>query len=107
VRYVNPLTGGPSMPLLDSSLLQVDPDRETSPVRTNSHAVALVVAGSGDTTFGDQRITWCQRDIFTVPPGHWVSHRAGPDGARLFVVSDRDALDRLGLLREELGNRAG
>ena len=107
VRYVNPLTGGPSMPLLDSGLVQVDPDHETSPLRTNSHAVCLVVEGAGESAFGGQKINWRQRDVFTLPPGHWVSHRAGPDGARLFVVSDRDALSRLGLLREEYGNRRG
>ncbi len=104
VRYSNPVNGGPAMALLDSTLVQVDKGAESTPLRSNSNMVCCVVEGSGESRLGDQVIQWEARDIFTLPPGNWVSHSSKTDISRLFVVSDRDVLSRLGLLREEVGN---
>src|SRR5262245_21867413 len=104
VRYVNPATGGAAMAIMDMHLMQVDRD-ETLPFRSNSNAVACVVEGHGESRIGRDAVRWGPRDIFTLPQGNWVSHR-GDGMARLFVVSDRDALARLGILKDEYGNSA-
>ncbi|MGP0090636.1 MAG: cupin domain-containing protein [Xanthobacteraceae bacterium] len=104
VRYVNPLTGGPAMSLLDCYLTQLE--GPTIPYRTTSNAVCLVVEGSGTSDIGGETLTWGPKDIFSMPHGNWITHRA--DGkAKLFVVTDRDVLRRLDLLKEELGNERG
>jgi gentisate 1,2-dioxygenase len=104
VRYVNPLTGGASMSLMDSHLIQLEAGRPSLPYRTNGNAVCSVVEGSGESRIGDQTLSWRPKDIFTLPQGNWISHRADAGMARLFVTSDREVLARLGLLKEEYGN---
>ena len=106
VRYVNPLTGGSAMALVDCYLTQVD-RTETIPYRTTSNAVCCVVEGSGTTRVGDETFTWAAKDIFSLPHGNWITHRAEGANATLFVVTDRDALRRLGLLKEQFGNQTG
>ncbi|HEX4111481.1 MAG TPA: cupin domain-containing protein [Stellaceae bacterium] len=105
VRYVNPLTGGAAMALMDCHLIQLEPGEPTLPFRANSNAICAVVEGDGTSTIGDTALSWRRHDIFTLPQGNWITHR-GNGGARLFVTSDREILARLGLLREEYGNNA-
>jgi gentisate 1,2-dioxygenase len=104
VRYVNPVTGGAAMSIMDMHLMEIDSD-ETRPFRSNSNAVACVVEGSGESRIGSETIRWRPRDIFTLPQGNWITHRAFGT-ARLFVTSDRDAFARLGILKDEYGNSA-
>jgi gentisate 1,2-dioxygenase len=105
VRYVNPLNGGPAMQLMDCYLTQFDRNNETIPFRTTSNAVGCVVEGTGTTRIGDDTLTWGPKDIFSMPHGNWITHRADSEKATLFVVTDRDALRRLDLLKEQYGNR--
>ena len=42
-----------------------------------------------------------RHSIFTLPHGNWTSHRAEGAGATLFMMTDRDLMRRLGLLRDE------
>lgn len=106
VRYVNPLTGGPAMSLLDSSLVELTGGADTVPFRTNSNAVCTVVEGSGRSHVGETSFTWQQNDVFTLPAGNWIGHRADGRRARLFVTTDRDVFLKLGLLKEELRDNA-
>jgi gentisate 1,2-dioxygenase len=101
VRYTNPCNGGPVMSLLDCYFTQIDSGVTTTPFRTTSHAVCAVVAGQGSSSIGDEMISWGARDVFTLPPNSWISHRSDSGPARLFVVSDRELLRRLDLLQEE------
>jgi len=103
VRYVNPLNGGPAMQLMDCYLTQIDRN-ETVPYRTTSNAVCCVVEGTGTTRVGDDTLGWGPKDIFSLPHGNWITHRADSEKATLFVVTDRDALRRLDLLKEQYGN---
>lgn len=105
VRYVNPLTGGAPMGLMDCRLVQIDPGARTIPTRSNSNAICLVVEGSGQSQVGDRLLEWAPRDVFTLPQHQFVSHETG-ETARLFVTSDRELLARLGLLRDEMGEGA-
>jgi gentisate 1,2-dioxygenase len=106
VRYVNPLTGGPGMALMDCFLVQLDPGATTLPFRTTANSVCCVVEGSGESQIGNETIRWRKRDIFTLPQGNRIVHQANGGTARLFQVSDRDMYARLGLLKEEYGNIA-
>ncbi len=104
VRYVNPLTGGPVMSLLDCYLIEIDGAAETIPFRTTGNAVAAVVEGRGTSRIGEETLQWEPKDVFSMPHGNWIAHRADGGPARLFVVTDRDVLRRLDLLKEEFGN---
>jgi len=106
VRYVNPLTGGPGMAMMDCFLVQFDPGASTLPFRTTANSVCCVVEGSGESQVGNETIRWRKRDIFTLPQGNRIVHQAAGGPARLFQVSDRDMYARLGLLKEEYGNIA-
>jgi gentisate 1,2-dioxygenase len=103
VRYVNPVTGGPTMPLMDCYLAQIDKGTETVRFRTTSNAVCLVCEGSGTTQVGEDTIAWEKKDVFSLPHGNWITHKAN-ETATLFLVTDRDALRRLDLLKEQYGN---
>jgi len=99
VRYVNPATGGATMSLLDCSLIEIDAGLETAPFRTSSHAVVAVVEGRGRSQCDDAGISWGPKDVFTLPSGQWMTHRAD-ERARLFIATDREILRRLDLLEE-------
>src|SRR5216684_685681 len=104
VRYVNPLTGGPVMSLMDCYLMQIEGRAETVPFRSTSNAVCVVVEGRGASQVGDDTFAWGPKDVFSMPHGNWITHRSDGEPARLFVVTDRDVLRRLDLLKEEFGN---
>jgi gentisate 1,2-dioxygenase len=106
VRYVNPLTGGSAMALMDCFLVQLDPGATTLPFRTNANSVCCVVEGAGESQVGNETIRWKKRDVFTLPQGNRIVHKSVGGAARLFQVSDRDIYARLGLLKEEYGNIA-
>lgn len=101
VRYANPLTGGAAMAMLDSAMVQIDAGPASRPTRSTANVVCAVVEGQGETRVGEKTLRWGPRDIFTLPQHQWVSHRSLEGQARLFMVSDRDLLRRLGLLEEE------
>jgi len=102
IRYVNPATGGPAMDLIDCFVLSLPRGRETVPYRTTSDAICVVAEGAGSSQVGEHRIAWQRNDIFTLPAWNWIGHTAAEKDTRLFMVTDRDALERLGMLREEV-----
>ncbi len=101
VRYVNPATGGAVMSLMDCYLVGLPPGVETSPRRSTANSAFLVADGEGVSTVGEKTVRWEKYDVFTMPAWQWTSHKAGPGGAKLFQVTDREVLRRLNLLREE------
>jgi gentisate 1,2-dioxygenase len=101
IRYVNPLNGRAALSLMDVTMLQIARDGSTLPFRTNSNALCYVVEGSGNSVIGDTRLDWMEKDVFSMPQNNWISHTAKSERARILVVSDRDALERLGVLKEE------
>jgi gentisate 1,2-dioxygenase len=103
VHYINPMSGGSAMPLLDCYLIQID-RTETVPFRATSNAVCHVVEGRGVSRVGDDTIRWSAKDIFSLPHGNWITHAAETEKATIFLVTDRDALRRLDLLKEQYGN---
>jgi gentisate 1,2-dioxygenase len=104
VRYVNPTNGGPCMALIDCYMLEIG-DGETVPVTSSQSMVCAVVEGIGTTQVGDDTISWEPKDVFTLPTGATIRHRA-KGTARIFAVSDREILRRLDLLEESCGATA-
>jgi gentisate 1,2-dioxygenase len=102
LRYVNPATGGAVMPALDCYAVRLNKGAATKPKRTTSNAICLVVAGEGRSIIGEHTFTWSQNDVFSVPHWTWAQHEAAGGDADFFVVSDKVAMERLGLLREEI-----
>jgi gentisate 1,2-dioxygenase len=101
LRYTNPMTGGAAMDLIDCFLLGLEPAQPTRPCRSTASAVCVVAEGSGTSSIGERTLPWAKNSIFTVPQGNWVSHRADRP-AILFLMTDRDLLQRVGLLRDEV-----
>ncbi len=106
VRYANPQTGGPAMALMDHQLVQLDAGTVTNPFRSSANSICAVVEGQGETRVGEDIFRWGPKDIFTLPQGNWITHRAEGGLARLFMYSDREVFARLGLLKEDYGNAA-
>jgi gentisate 1,2-dioxygenase len=100
LRYTNPTTGGPAIDLIDSFLVGLDPGRPTRTSRSSAAGICVVAEGSGTSTIGDREIAWAKNSIFTVPHGNWTSHRADTKSV-LFMMTDRDLMQRLGLLTDE------
>ncbi|HLI20472.1 MAG TPA: cupin domain-containing protein [Stellaceae bacterium] len=101
LRYTNPTTGGAVLSTIDCHLLGLSKGAETTAYRTNSNAACVVVEGEGQSRIGDDTIAWGPKDIFTLPHGQWISHRASSDRARIFQITDRELFRRLDFLRDE------
>jgi gentisate 1,2-dioxygenase len=102
LRYVNPMTGESAMELVDVFLLGLARDRATRPSRSTSNALCIVAEGEGTSQVGDETFEWEKNDVFTVPHWKWVTHRARAADAKLVLVTDRDLMRRLNLLRDEV-----
>jgi gentisate 1,2-dioxygenase len=101
MRYVNPLTAGPVMPMLDCYRLRLGAGATTAPHRATWNRICLVVDGAGRSTVGDRTFEWSRHDVFTIPHWTWASHAARGGDADLFIVSDYAVFEAMGLLREE------
>lgn len=101
LRYVDGRSGGPVLPSLDCHLTALAPSRRGAAHRSTASVVCVVVAGEGRSEIGDQTLHWTRNDVLVLPHWQWVRHQAGPDGATLFSMSDRELLDSLHYLREE------
>ena len=102
MRYVDPVTGGSVMHMLDCYMTRLDTDAPTRPRRATYNAVCLVTEGRGRSDIGGQTIEWSERDIFTIPHWEWARHEAIGGDADIFIVTDRVVYERLGILREEM-----
>lgn len=103
VRYANPLDGGPVMAFLDCWVVELAAGSVSMPCRSTANAVCTVIEGSGRSEVGGMRFDWGPKDVMSLPHSNWVQHWAGTERVRLFIVSDRPVLARLGLLKEEIG----
>lgn len=104
LRYVNPLTGGPTLPTFSCEIQMLRPGEVTKPHRHTSTAIYHAFRGSGFTVVGDTRFEWKQGDSFSVPL--WNMHQHGNDSreeAILFSMNDRPLMEALDFYREEAG----
>lgn len=100
MRFVNPVTGGYSMPTIGAFIQLLPKGFSGRPYRTTDGTVYNVAEGRGRSRVGDQVFEWGPRDIFVVPSWCQVAHDADED-AVLFSFSDRPVQEALDLWREE------
>ena len=102
LRYVDPLTGGPTLPTMSCEMQML---RRSEKCRSHRHTYTVVYhafRGSGTTWIGDQRFDWEQGDSFVVPLWNWHSHEnRSREPAILFSINDHPAIEALGFFREE------
>lgn len=102
-EYRHPSTGGPTLPTLSAQLQLLPPQAKTKEHRHTGMTMYLVVQGEGATTVEGKILEWRAHDCFLLPPWQWHAHQNASSGNRaiLFTVSDRPALEALGLFYEE------
>lgn len=101
IRYTNPVDGGSVLPTIDCYALELNGTQPTIPARGTYNAIIAVLEGEGVSKVGDKEFHWKENDIFTVPHWNWTSHTSKTKKSRLFVMTDREVLARLGYLVEE------
>ena len=102
LEYVNPMTGGSTLPTMACFIQSLPVGFHGKPHRHTSSAIYHVVQGSGTTLVDGDELEWSERDNFCVPNWtrhHHVNHSDKP--AILFSVTDQALLDHLGLYRED------
>ena len=103
MQYVNPRTGGPTLPTIASSLQLLRRGEHTRRHRHTSSAVYHVAEGAGRSLVGEQEIAWEEGDTFVVPSWAWHEHESVGGEAVLFTYSDRPIIDAFNWYREEAG----
>lgn len=89
LEYVDPLTGGSTLPTIACRLSLLRAGEATRRYRRTPNEIFHVLEGHGTTVAGDETLTWAPGDIFVVPSWTWHAHRAGDGGdAILFAASD-------------------
>jgi 1-hydroxy-2-naphthoate dioxygenase len=102
LEYVNPFTGGPTLPTYSCEVQLFRSGEKTRSHRHTSTVVYQAFRGEGVTVVGNQRFEWGQGDIFVVPPWHWHYHENKIDrDAILFSINDWPVAKALGIYREE------
>jgi gentisate 1,2-dioxygenase len=104
LRYVNPLTGGWTMPTIGTFLQKLPAGFSGKGWRQTDGAVYSVVEGTGEVTVTgaeqEWRFAFGPRDHFVVPSWH-TARLASAQGCVLFSFSDRPVHEALGIHREE------
>jgi gentisate 1,2-dioxygenase len=103
LEYVNPVTGGPSLPTMDSFLQRLRPGQKTQPHRHSASAVYLAVEGYGQTMINGTAYEWAPGDVFALPL--WASHchenLSASEDAILFSFTDAPVMKALHWYREQ------
>jgi gentisate 1,2-dioxygenase len=103
LEYVNPVTGGPSLPTMDSFLQRLKPGQKTQAHRHSSSAVYLAVEGYGQTMINDKVYEWAPGDVFALPlwARHWHENLSASEDAILFSFTDTPVMKALHWYREQ------
>ena len=100
MQFVNPASGGFTMPTIAAFVQSLPAGFKGLPYRTTDATIYCALEGEGHTKAGSRELSWKAQDVFTVPSWCPVSHFAGPESV-LFSFSDRPAQQALGLWREQ------
>jgi gentisate 1,2-dioxygenase len=103
-RYINPLSGDYAMPTMGAFVQLLPADFRGLPYRSTDSTIYHVIEGSGCTIVGDKVLEWHMRDVFVVPSWKWHHHEANTESV-LFSYSDRPVQQKLGIWREQRGNK--
>jgi gentisate 1,2-dioxygenase len=72
--YVNPRTGGPTLPTIDSHAQLIRPGEHTRAVRDTASRIYHVLEGRGFSVVGGKRLDWEKGDTFCAPTWAWREH---------------------------------
>ena len=100
MQYINPATGGYSMPTIAAFLQLLPAGFRGSKYRSTDATIFSVAEGRRCSHIGNRSFHWKEHDIFVVPSWYPVSHESEIDSV-LFSFSDRPLQKVLGLWREE------
>jgi gentisate 1,2-dioxygenase len=102
MEYINPHTGGPSLPTMSAYLQLLRAGEHTRAHRHTASTVYHVAEGGGYSVVAGQRFDWQEGDTFVVPSWAWHEHASeASTEAVLFSFSDRPVLEAFGLSREQ------
>jgi gentisate 1,2-dioxygenase len=102
MEYLDPRTGGHTLPAVACRVQLVRPGVHTRAHRHTSSAVYHVFRGRGYSVIDGQRLDWEQGDFLALPTWAWHEHaNSGADEAILFSITDLPVLEKLDLYREE------
>jgi gentisate 1,2-dioxygenase len=82
--YVNPLTGGPTLPTIDAHAQLIQPGEHTRAVRDTASRIYHVLDGRGASIIGGKRMEWEKGDTFCAPTWAWREHMV--DGSQPAAV---------------------
>jgi gentisate 1,2-dioxygenase len=101
--YVNPLTGGPTLPTIAAHAQLVSPGEHTRAVRDSASRIYHVLEGRGSSIIGGVRMDWEKGDTFCAPTWTWREHvvDAGRGAAVLFSFDDAPIQQPFGLYRRQ------
>jgi gentisate 1,2-dioxygenase len=102
VRYVNPATGGFTLPTMSCEIQALAPSEKTLSHRHTSTVLYHVFQGQGCTAVGEGWLEWEKGDSFVIPLWQWhCHHNLSNEEAVLFSLNDRPVMEALGLFRVE------
>jgi gentisate 1,2-dioxygenase len=103
LRYVNPLSGGWTLPTMSCEIQMLRAGEQTRAHRHTSATIYHAFRGGGATEINGKNFAWEQGDCFVVPL--WSTHRhrnaSDKNEAILFSINDRPMMESLDLYREE------
>lgn len=103
LRYVDPITGGSTLPTMSCEIQLLRPGEKGRAHRHTYTVVYHVFRGSGTTVIGENRFDWEKGDSFVVPLWNWHAHEnRSREPAVLFSINDRPAIEALRFYREEV-----
>lgn len=102
LQYVNPLTGGPTLPTRNCGIHLFPPGMNSRFQRRNCTAIYYAFRGEGVIKTEDEEFEWTQGDLLVMPAWTQYAH-VNPSNADaiLFSITDQPTTAALGLYREE------
>lgn len=101
MQYIDPRTGGPTMPTIASSLQLLRKGEHTKAHRHTSSTIYHVAEGGGRTIIDGKEFLWEEGDTFVIPSWCWHEHRSESGEAVLFSYTDRPIIGSFNWYREE------
>jgi gentisate 1,2-dioxygenase len=101
LQYVNPVSGGPTLPTLDCRMQLLPSGSSTRSHRHMANYIYRVFRGRGWSEIGGHHLEWEAGDCFIVPQWIWHSHGATSEDAILFSMNDQPIFEPFGLYYAE------
>ncbi len=102
LNYVNPLTGGPTVPTIMCGVQMLRPKEKTKSHWHTPTGIFHAFRGKGATVINGTRYDWEAGDSFVIPLWHSHHHEnMSNQEAILFLMTDKPVMEALGFYREQ------